>query len=366
MKFVTTKEAMLRPLQQVAGVVERRQTLPVLANVLISATEDCAELTGTDLEVELTASVPLQVEDPSKVTVPARKLLDIWRQLPETAEVALSLDDEKVVVRAGRFRSALSTLPATDYPRPELSAPEVSMDLAPGELRRLMDQTSFAMAQQDVRFFLNGMLFEFGPTYVRTVATDGHRLATASVMADVGGGVLKQVIVPRKGVSELQRLLGDVESETVRVEIGASHLRATADGVAMTTKLIDGRFPDYDRVIPRGGDIVAVIDKADFAGMLARIAILSNEKYRAVRVLLSEGSLSLSARNAEHEAAEESMPIDFDGPDSEVGFNAVYLQDALGGIGGAWVRVVLHSNGSAVIEDPDAEDALYVIMPMKL
>ena len=222
MKFVTTKDALLRSLQQVAGVVERRQTLPVLSNVLITATEGEARLTGTDLEVELTASVSLDVEDPSTVTVPARKLLDIWRQLPEGAPVSVALDDEKVVVKAGRFRSALSTLPATDYPRPELGAPEVSIELGPDDLRRLLDQTGFAMAMQDVRFFLNGMLLEFGHNYVRSVATDGHRLAMATVLAEVGDGVLKQVILPRKGVFELQRLLGDADGEAVRIEIGAS------------------------------------------------------------------------------------------------------------------------------------------------
>ena len=366
MKFVTTKDALLRSLQQVAGVVERRQTLPVLSNVLITATEGEARLTGTDLEVELTASVSLDVEDPSTVTVPARKLLDIWRQLPEGAPVSVALDDEKVVVKAGRFRSALSTLPATDYPRPELGAPEVSIELGPDDLRRLLDQTGFAMAMQDVRFFLNGMLLEFGHNYVRSVATDGHRLAKATVLAEVGDGVLKQVILPRKGVFELQRLLGDADGEAVRIEIGASHLRAALGDVAISTKLIDGRFPDYDRVIPRGGDVVAVIGKSAFAQMLARIAILSNEKYRAVRLVLESGTLTLSASNAEHEGAEESMEVDFDGPASEVGFNAGYLHDVLGGIRGDSVRVTLHAGGSAVIEDPVSEDALYVIMPMKL
>lgn len=365
MKFVTTKEAFLRPLQQVAGVVERRQTLPVLSNVLIAVGSGKAELTGTDLEVELTAAVAVDQVEPATVTVPARKLLDIWRQLPEGAEVSVIQEGEKVAIRAGRFRSALSTLPATDYPRSELTAPEVSIDLASGDFRRLLDQTAFAMAQQDVRFFLNGLLLEFGSGYVRAVATDGHRLALANVAAEVGHGVLKQVIVPRKGVSELQRLLAEAQ-KLVRVEIGANHLRVATGETTFVTKLIDGRFPEYDRVIPRGGDHVALMDRTKLVQILSRIAILSNEKYRAIRLQFGPGTVTVSANNAEHEAAEETCDIQFDGPEMETGFNASYLQDVVAALNGASVRITLHSNSSAVLENPDAEDALYVIMPMKL
>ena len=366
MNFVTTKEALLKPLQQVAGVIERRQTLPVLANVLVVANDQGVQLTGTDLEVEMTASLSMDVHAPGSVTVPARKLLEIWRQLPDSGQVSVAVEGDQVVVRAGRFRSALSTLPVTDYPKPELTAPEISVEVGPKALRKLLDQTAFAMAQQDVRFFLNGMLLEFGSGYLRSVATDGHRLALANASASVTVGALKQIIVPRKGVSELTRLLGEVEQEFVRVEVGSSHLRVELAELSFSTKLIDGRFPDYDRVIPRGGDHVALGERIEFAQVLGRISIFSNEKYRAARLRFSPGVVMLSANNAEHESAEESCDVEFDGESTEAGFNARYLEDVMGALSGRRVRFTLHLNGSAVIEDPDVEDALYVIMPIKL
>lgn len=370
MKFVCSKNALLRPLQQVVGVVERRQTLPVLANVLVVAggAEDAAvvTLTGTDLEVELVGQLAATVDLPGSVTIPARKFVDIVRQLPDGVEIGVELTGDKVVIRSGRFKSSLSTLPAIDFPTVDSTAAEVSTVVEASQFKRLLDQTAFGMAIQDVRFFLNGMLLEVGANYLRSVTTDGHRLSLATQKCENGERVHKQVIVPRKGVLELLRLLADSEGE-VRLELGSSHLHASTNVLSMTTKLIDGRFPDYERVIPRNGDKVVVADREAFHQMLSRTAILSNEKYRAIRFVLADGLITLSASNAEHESAQESLSVEYAGPEVEIGFNAGYVQDVLSVLKGSEIRLTLHDeNSSAVLEDPDTEDALYVVMPMKL
>lgn len=367
MKLKVDREALLRPLQQVAGVVERRQTLPVLSNVLLRVEVDRLSMTGTDLEVELIGRVPLEEAEPGEITVPARKFLDICRELPETAQVELEVIDQKLTIKSGRFRSTLSTLPADDFPAVDTSTPEMTTRIKAGDFKRLLDRTAFAMAQQDVRYFLNGMLVELGDGHVRTVATDGHRLALSSLdLAETGDDDVKQVIIPRKGVLELQRLLNEVEEE-VALTIGANHLCAESMDFTLTTKLVDGRFPDYERVIPRNGDKVVLADKRELRQALNRTAILSNEKFRGIRVNLSSGQLQLTANNPEQEEAEEIVSVDYAGDDLEVGFNVGYLQDVLGVVEGDQVRMTMHdANSSALLEEPEDEDSVYVVMPMKL
>ncbi|MFT4711525.1 MAG: DNA polymerase-3 subunit beta, partial [Candidatus Azotimanducaceae bacterium] len=253
MKFSVNREVLLKPLQQVAGVVERRQTLPVLSNVLIQVTDAGVSLTGTDLEVELIGQVATENAELGEITVPAKKLLDICKELPDKADVVFELLDSRLLIKSGRFKSNLSTLPAADFPSVDRSAVEMTTTINSKSFKKLLDRTSFAMAQQDVRYFLNGMLLELGDGYIRSVATDGHRLAMSSLSQDSNNGTMKQVIIPRKGVLELQRLLGDLDGE-IEVSFGANHLCARSDNFTMTTKLVDGRFPDYDRVIPKNGD----------------------------------------------------------------------------------------------------------------
>ena len=253
MKFSVNRELLLKPLQQVAGVVERRQTLPVLSNVLIQVVENSVSLTGTDLEVELIGQVSTESAEAGEITVPARKLLDICKELPDKATVDFELVESRLLIRSGRFKSNLSTLPAADFPSVDKSAVEITTKIDSRAFKKLLDKTAFAMAQQDVRYFLNGMLLELGDGYIRSVATDGHRLASSNLSQDSGNSQMKQVIVPRKGVLELQRLLGDLEGD-VEISFGANHLCARSDNFTMTTKLVDGRFPDYDRVIPKNGD----------------------------------------------------------------------------------------------------------------
>lgn len=365
MKLKVNRESLLKPLQQVAGVVERRQTLPVLSNVLLQVEPGQLSMTGTDLEVELIGRVPLEGAEAGEITVPARKLLDICRELPDKADIEFELGDQRLTIKSGRFRSTLSTLPAADFPSVDKSAAEMTTSVDAKSVKRLLDRTAFAMAQQDVRYFLNGMLVELGESGVRTVATDGHRLAMSQLSLDGSDGN-KQVIVPRKGVLELQRLLNEVEGN-VELTLGSNHLCAESADFTLTTKLVDGRFPDYERVIPRNGDKVVMADKQELRQALNRTAILSNEKFRGIRVNLSSGQLQLTANNPEQEEAEEVVSVDYEGDDLEVGFNVGYIQDVLGVIVGDKVRITLHdSNSSALLEEPSDEDSVYVVMPMKL
>jgi len=366
MKFSVNRESLLKPLQQVAGVVERRQTLPVLSNLLLQVADDQLSMTGTDLEVEMVGRVAVQAAEPGEITVPARKLVDICREIPEQADIEFSMSDNRVELKSGRFRSTLSTLPAVDFPSVDHGESLMSAELESKALKKLLDQTAFAMAQQDVRYFLNGMLIEIGEGHIRSVATDGHRLALSDLTQDGLSGEKRQVIVPRKGVIEIQRLLQELE-DTVSVSIGATHLCATSSLFTLTTKLVDGKFPDYERVIPKEGDKIVFADKQELRQALSRTAILSNEKFRGIRVALVQGQLQLSANNPEQEEAEETVSVEYEGDELEVGFNVSYLQDVLAVINNERVRITLHdANSSAVIEDPELEDAVYVVMPMKL
>jgi DNA polymerase-3 subunit beta len=367
MKFAVSREALMRPLQLTSGVVERRQTLPVLSNLLLSVDGTTLSMTGTDLEVQVVAQVELAEPAASggEITVPARKLMDIWRALPEGAQVEFAVDDTRATLRSGRSRFQLATVPAAEFPSIDEGATELELSLAQEQLRHLIDRTAFSMAQQDVRYFLNGMLLEVEPEHVRAVATDGHRLAMCTLSPGSGEGS-QQVIVPRKGVLELARLLSEGDDQ-VSLGIGANHLRADVGPFAFTTKLVDGKFPDYERVIPRGGNREVMGDRLALREAFQRTAILSNEKYRGVRITLSDGSLTVQANNPEQEEAEESVSVEFGGESMEIGFNVSYLLDVLGVLESEQVRIsVSDSNSSALMEEPEGGDSLYVVMPMRL
>ncbi len=367
MKFSTTREALLRPIQLVNGVVERRQTLPVLSNLLVTVDDKGLTFTGTDLEVELHARVAVDVDvaQAGSATLPARKLADIWRSLPEGAKVTVATEGDRSVVRSGRSRFTLATLPVADFPKVEGGPGDTEVRIARGALQRLLEKTSFSMAQQDVRYFLNGMLLEVGDNHVRTVATDGHRLAMCTV-AHATQGDRVQVIVPRKGVLELARLLADDDGDVV-LALGKNHLRATHAGYTLTTKLVDGRFPDYEKVIPRQARHALVSDRESLRQAFLRASILSNEKYRGVRLILEPEQLTIQANNPEQEEAEEVVAVEYGGDRFEIGFNVSYLQDVLGVLNTDTVRVsVADANSSALIEGPGADDAVYVVMPMRL
>lgn len=367
MHFTIQREALLKPLQLVAGVVERRQTLPVLSNVLLVVDGQQLSLTGTDLEVELVGRVTLEeAADPGEITVPARKLMDICKSLPSDTLIDIRVDDQKLVVKAGRSRFTLSTLPANDFPTVEEGPGSQTFTLSQAKLRRLIDRTSFAMAQQDVRYYLNGMLLEVQTGVLRAVATDGHRLAMCSMEAGIQQDGKHQVIVPRKGILELARLLTEQDGE-VSIVLGQNHIRANTGEFTFTSKLVDGKFPDYERVLPRGGDKLVVGDRQVLREAFSRTAILSNEKYRGIRLQLASGLLKIQANNPEQEEAEEEVAVDYNGSSLEIGFNVSYLLDVLGVMGTEQVRLILaDSNSSALLQEADNDESSYVVMPMRL
>lgn len=366
MKLTTSRESLLRPLQAVIGVVERRQTMPILANVLLVVREGEICLTATDLEVELVARAePDEVKVPGEITVPGRKLLDICRALPDESTISLQLDGDRLVVRSGRSRFLLATLPAADFPVIEDIDAKHHLSLAQADIARLLDKTQFAMAQQDVRYYLNGLLLETTDGKVRAVATDGHRLALCEMDVDEPTLGQQQVIIPRKGVLEMQRLLGD--GAEVELAIGSNHVRATVGNIRFTSKLIDGRFPDYERVIPRPENNTLRANRDALRQALQRAAILSNEKYRGVRLELSRESLRVQANNPDQEEAQDELEVDYSGDEMEIGFNVNYLLDALGAVDSEDVELgFVDPNSSCLIHGPGTEDTTYVVMPMRI
>src|ERR1700724_2154013 len=365
MKLTAEREKLLTPLQAVIGVVERRQTMPVLANVLLGVRQGHLSIAATDLEVELVAGTDVAVQDSGDITVPGRKFLDILRALPEKLSVSLTVEAEKVVIKAGRSRFSLSTLPAAEFPVIDDINSQQTVQVPRKELLRLLEKTHFSMAQQDLRYYLNGMLLEIDGQLLRAVATDGHRLALCETSLDAKAKVSQQVIVPRKGVLELQRVLTD--EGVADLAIGTNHVRAQIGEVRFTSKLIDGRFPEYSRVIPAAPAAAIRADRDLLRQALQRTAILSNEKYRGIRINVRNNAITVQAHNPEQEEAEEEIEVGYDGGDLEVGFNSNYLLDALAAIDGQDVELGLtDTNSSCLIRSPGNASARYVVMPMRL
>jgi len=366
MKLTILRETLLKPLQAVSGVVERRQTLPILANILLRAENKQLTLTGTDLEVELIAKATLDSDDTGECTLPARKFMDICRSLPDETEIKLNLSGDRATLQAGKSRFTLATLPIEDFPVIEEIAASWEFTVSQKSLKRLIEKTNFAMAQQDVRYYLNGLMIELSQGNLRAVATDGHRLAICSVPAEVDVSETQQIVVPRKGVMELARLLEDSE-DTVHVQVGTNHIKVNLPDISFTSKLIDGRFPDYERVVPKGGDKLVSADKETLRKALIRTSILSNEKYRGIRFQIESDRLQIQAHNPEQEEAEEEIPIEYKGESIEIGFNANYIQDALAALEPSQVTITLSdANSSCLITADGDDDCSYVVMPMRL
>ena len=366
MRFSLQREALLKPLAQVVNVIERRQTLPVLANFLVHVENGQLSLTGTDLEVEMVSRAKVEDAEDGETTIPARKLFEIVRALPDGSRVTLSQSGDKVTVQAGRSRFTLATLPSNDFPSVDEVEATERVVVPEAGLKELIERTSFAMAQQDVRYYLNGLLFDLRDKTLRCVATDGHRLALCEAELENPIGSKRQIILPRKGVSELQRLLegGDRELE---LEVGRSHLRVKRDDVTFTSKLIDGRFPDYEAVIPIGADKEVQIDREALRASLQRAAILSNEKYRGVRVEVSPGQLKINAHNPEQEEAQEEVEAETQVSDLAIGFNVNYLLDALNALRDEHVVIQLRdANSSALVREAGHSRSRHVVMPLRL
>jgi DNA polymerase-3 subunit beta len=366
MQFSIQREVLLKPLQQVIGVVERRQTLPVLSNLLLVAASDRVTFTGTDLEVEMAASVDAAGAENGEITLPARKLFDICRALPDGSKVQFKLAGDRMTVSSGRSRFTLATLPASEFPVIENIELVERIALPKSTLKDLMDRTAFAMANQDVRYYLNGMLLDLRETVLRCVATDGHRLALAETELEAGSATQRQIIIPRKGVVELQGLFESGEGD-VELEFGRNHLRVRHNDVIFTSKLIDGRFPDYEAVIPIGADKEVHVEREAFRGALQRAAILSNEKYRGVKLDVSPNKLRIVAHNPEQEEAVEEVEARTGVNDLSVGFNVNYLQDALNALQGDEVLLCLRdANSSCLLRAPASERSRHVVMPLRL
>ena len=368
MKLHLSRETLLKPLQLVIGVVERKQTLPILSNVLLSTQNNQLSITGTDLEIELIGQTALDTTEAShRITLPGRKLMDICRALPENAPIELYREKEKVILRSGRSRFTLSTLPAEDFPNVVPQQSVLNFSISQQQLQRLLQRTHFAIAQQDVRYYLNGLLLEAHPGKLRAVATDGHRLAMNTIAMDTHAEHRLQVIIPRKGVIELMRLLENSDVPAT-VTIGNNHMCVTTEQFTFTSKLVEGRFPEYERVIPKNGDKSITIDRDVFKSALSRTAVLCNEKFRGLRLEFRTGLLRILTNNPEQEVAEEEISLDYHQEDLDIGFNVNYLLDILNIVNlGVVVCTFFDSNSSVVIkEENPEEDSLFVVMPMRL
>ncbi|HTQ01291.1 MAG TPA: DNA polymerase III subunit beta [Casimicrobiaceae bacterium] len=360
------RDALLKPLQAVSGIVERRHTLPILANVLLEQRNGSLYVTATDLEMQITAHSEMPGKDGQATTVGARKLQDLLRALPEDATLNIDVGNNKMTVRAGRSRFNLQTLAAADYPRIGLAAEQLqTLSLPQKDLRALFKLVEFAMAQQDIRYYLNGMLLVVDKSTLQAVATDGHRLSWASI--GVAGDYARQeVILPRKTVLELGKLLTDSD-DPVTLDILANQVRFRFANVELVSKVVDGKFPDFNRVIPVGHGKQVELDRLELLAALQRAAILSNEKFRGVRVVLGADQMKIICTNSEQEEAEEELPIAYKGDPLDIGFNITYLVDALSNLNVGRVKFAFgDANSSALVTMPERDDYKYVVMPMRI
>jgi DNA polymerase III subunit beta len=364
----TKREALLEPLQAVAGIIERRHTLPILSNVLLSRTDTHIDFVATDIEIEITTSMTVEgAGEEKRITVGARKLVDILRALPEGSEVTLALQDRRLQVKSGKSRFNLQTLSAEDFPRLVLADASATSFTVPQKLLRvLLGLVQYAMAQQDIRYYLNGLLMVVEDDQLKLVATDGHRLAYAS--RKVGGKNLarQEVILPRKTIIELSKLLDDSD-DPVTVGLSATQAKFSFGNVVLVSKLVDGKFPDYGRVIPQNQPKKLKLDRIALLQALQRAAILTSDKFRGVRWVLGDGSLKISCNNTEQEEAQEELDVPYKGETLDIGFNVGYLVDVLNNLDVAEVECGLgDANSSALFTLPERSDFKYVVMPMRI
>lgn len=371
MRFTIQREAFLRPLRAVAGGVDRKQAAqssPILLNTLLQVKDDYFSLTTTDQEVELVATGKLETpaETNGAVTVSVRKLMDVCKTLPEGANISFLEADDRITLRAGRSRFMVSTLPVCEFPSLDEQLGTFKSSITKKNLKLLIEQTCFAMAEQDVRYYLNGMLLEVNKGYVYGVAADGHRLALGKVALSQTALETIRVIVPRKGILELQRILDDTE-EAIQIILGNNHIRVITNDVQLTSKLLEGRFPDYNRIILNEGDKIFTGRREVLKDAFQRAAALFSDRFRGVRLRLTEGYLKILAISAEQDEVEEDVEVDYAGTELEIGFNVKYLLDLLNIIQTDLVKFTLSDpNNSARVEGVGAESGVYVIMPMKI
>jgi DNA polymerase-3 subunit beta len=376
MKLTIERAALLKALTHVQSVVERRNTIPILGNVLLSAGDDGLAFSATDLDMEIADGAPAHVESPGQITAPAHTLYEIVRKLPEGAEVSLAFSgaDPRLAVQAGRYKVNLPVLPAGDFPVMPSEGLSNAISLDASDLMRLIDKTRFAISTEETRYYLTGIYLHTvvseGRSLLRAVATDGHRLALAEMPAPEGSAGAPGVIVPRKTVQEARRLLEDA-GETIDLRLSAQKIRFDFGRATLTSKVIDGSFPDYTRVIPRENHRVMTVDNALFAAAVDRVATISSEKSRSVKLAVESGRVILTVRNMETGQAVEELEVDYDGDPFEIGFNARYLMDVTGQIGGETAEFRFVDRAAATLLDPvlvlDPTDVgvQYVLMPLR-
>ncbi|MEK9775148.1 MAG: DNA polymerase III subunit beta [Quisquiliibacterium sp.] len=369
MQFIkASRDAILKPLSTVAGIVERRHTLPILANVMLSKSGSSVSFLATDVEIQIQTTADLGAgTEETATTVSARKLIDILRALPDGPEVSISVTNKKATIQSGKSRFALQTLGAEEFPTVNVNEQfSASFSMPQKQLRHLFQMVHFAMAQQDIRYYLNGLLLVTDGNIIRVVATDGHRLAYCE--AEIQGDLLarNEVIIPRKTVLELQRLLSDSD-DPVLIDVATNQVRFRFGDVEMVSKLVEGKFPDYQRVIPTGYTKAMTVSREGLAASLARASILTSDKFRGVRLTLGPGSLKIQTSNAEQEEAVEEIEVAYDGDPIEIGFNVGYLQDVLGNLKTEGVQIEFgDSNTSALLTVPQDASFRYVVMPMRI
>ncbi|PKM10431.1 MAG: DNA polymerase III subunit beta [Gammaproteobacteria bacterium HGW-Gammaproteobacteria-3] len=366
MKFIINREQFLPPLQQIVAVIEKKQTMPILSNVLLVLTENNLVLTGTDLEIQLVASMPIENKDFARITVPARKLLDICKLLPNDAEIKFEQQNDKVRIISGRGRFSLSTLPAEDYPEFSESAVEHQFSIHAGNLKKALEKTVFCMANQDFRYYLNGLMLNISNSRIKLVASDGHRLSVFEDALETAVGYEARIIIPRKGVVELGRMLDDSDLD-VAVDFSSNNIRITLPNLVFSAKLVDARYPDFNRVFQQDFNEPVLISRQLLKDALARVAILSNEKFKGVSFDISESSLKISTHNPEHEEAEEELSIEYQGEPLTIAFNVQYLIDAVTNLDSEDVILTIASNqSSCIVEEPVSQAYKFIVMPMRL
>ena len=372
MKLTISKETLVEQLSHVAGAVEKKQTSKILENVLINLTEDNLQLVGTDLEIEMSSNINIQAEQAGQITAPARKLLDICKALPNDCFILLETEENRLRIKGLRSRFELATLPADDYPILDDIPIQQEFSIPEKQLKTIIDNVSFSMANQDVRYYLNGLFMDFNEVGLTTVATDGHRLATSIltkefIKSDASDQADLSIIIPRKGILELSRLLDASCEIPLRLQVSQNHIRIFKDNIRFTSKLIEGKYPDYQAAIPLNPAYIIDLDREQFRDTLSRVAILSNEKFRGIRISLTSGLMKLYSNNPENETAEEELDINYTGDELEIGFNVTYMLEAINHIEAETIKLELTSaDSSALIYSTEDKDTRYVVMPIRL
>ena len=365
MDFYITKEEVVKSINLTLGVVEKRQTLPILSNVLFEVDESSLKLTATDLESEIsTTSTISNFKSGGKITAPARKLSDLCRLMPDLAEIHFYLDGDNLKIETESGKYNLSTLPSEDFPVFETEDTQSQINISSQNLKNLITKTSFAMGNQDWRHYLNGLYMMIDDKVITTVATDAHRLAMATSSLNEASSESTSGIVPRKSINEIGKLVGD-ESENVVIQLGQTSIAANVSGTTFVSKLIEGKFPDYEQVIPSGESSLLVVDRKNFSESLSRVSVLSSEKYKGVRIITKKDSLNISANNPEKEQGEENLPCEYQGEEIDIAFNVNYLQEILSTIDSEKIEInFFGSEKSCLITDPTSENLKYVVMPL--